>query len=67
MMTIQIKVADDRLAKLRELAARVGLTPEEFLQRRVEQLIDSDEVFCKAAEYVLEKNRELYQRLARSD
>lgn len=64
MTTIQIAVSDDRFTMLRESAERAGLTPEEFLQQRVEELIDSDERFRKAADYVFEKNRELYRRLA---
>ena len=41
------------------------MAPEEFLRRRVEQLLDRpDEQFRQAATYVFHKNAELYRRLA---
>jgi hypothetical protein len=65
MTTIAIPLSDERLSQLRLRAAQVGLAPEEFLRRRVEQLLDRpDEQFRQAAAYVLEKNAELYRRLA---
>ena len=45
-------------------ASLSGLTPEEFLQRRVEELLKQPEEFREAAAYVLNKNSELYRRLA---
>ena len=38
MTMITIPLSDERLAQLRAWAEQTGLTPEEFLQRRVEQL-----------------------------
>jgi hypothetical protein len=65
MTTIAIPLSDERLAQLQLRAAQAGLAPEEFLRRRVEQLLDQpDEQFRQAAAYVLEKNAELYRRLA---
>jgi hypothetical protein len=65
MTTITIPLSDERVAQLRLRAAEVGLPPEEFLRRRVEQLLDRpDEQFQKASEYLLQKNAELYRRLA---
>jgi hypothetical protein len=65
MTTVAIPLSDDRVAQLRLRAAQAGLAPEEFLRRRVEQLLDRpDEQFRQAAAYVLEKNAELYRRLA---
>lgn len=62
---ITIPLSDERLAQLRAWAEQAGLPPEEFLRRRVEQLLDRpDEQFREAASYVLEKNAELYRRLA---
>lgn len=41
------------------------MTPEEFLRRRIEQLLDRPEdQFQRASTYVVDKNAELYQRLA---
>jgi hypothetical protein len=65
MTTIAIPLSEERLAQLRIWADQAGLTPEEFLRRRVEQLLERpDEQFRQAAAYVLQKNAELYRRLA---
>ena len=65
MTVISIPLSDERLAQLQAWATQAGLTPEEFLRRRVEQLLDRpDDQFRQAANYVLEKNAELYRRLA---
>ena len=45
--------------------AFAGLAPAELLRRRVEQmLLQGDEEFSQAAQYLLQKNAELYRRLA---
>jgi hypothetical protein len=65
MTTVAIPLSDERAAQLRLRAEQAGLTPEEFLRRRVEQFLDQpDEAFHQAAAYVLEKNAELYRRLS---
>jgi hypothetical protein len=62
--TITIPLSEERLTQLRLWAEQVGLPPEEFLRRRVEQLLDRpDESFLQTATYVLSKNAELYRRL----
>jgi antitoxin FitA len=65
MDTITIALPDDRLVKLRETASRFGISPEDLVRVSIEELLaHPDEVFQKAAEYVLHKNAELYRRLA---
>jgi hypothetical protein len=65
MTTISVPLSEERLAQLRLRAEQAGLAPEEYLRRRVEQLLDlPDEPFRQAATYVLQKNAELYRRLA---
>jgi hypothetical protein len=65
MTTITIPLSEERLTQLRKWAAQAGLPPEEFLRCRVEQLLDRpDEQFRQAAAYVMQKNAELYRRLA---
>jgi hypothetical protein len=65
MTMISIPLSEERLAQLRLWAEQAGLAPEEFLRRRVEQLLDQpDGQFRQAASYVLQKNAELYRRLA---
>ncbi len=64
-MTITIPLSEEKQARLQSLADQVGLSAEEFLRRRVEQLLDQpDPAFEDAAEYVLRKNAELYRRLS---
>ena len=65
MNTITITLSDERLAKLRELAARFNLSPEELARLCVEELLSRPEGgFDSSVEYVLRKNAELYRRLA---
>ena len=62
---ITITLPEDRLAKLREIAARLNVTPEDLARVSIEELLTRpDETFKEAAEYVLQKNSELYRRLA---
>ena len=65
MTTITIALPDEPMSRLKELAAKAGLTPEELLRASVEQwLAKPREDFAKAAAYVLSKNADLYKRLA---
>jgi hypothetical protein len=65
MTTIAIPLSEEHVAQLHQRAQQAGMAPEEFLRRRVEQLLDQpDEPFHDAAAYVLQKNAELYRRLA---
>ena len=65
MTSVTIPVSDDRYERLRSLAQQAGVSPDEFLKRRVEFLLDQpDEEFKAITERILEKNRELYRRLA---
>jgi hypothetical protein len=62
--TISIPLSDDSFSKLSELAGKTGLAPAELLRRRVEQMLQGDDEFFKAAQYLLQKNADLYRRLA---
>ena len=65
MSSITVTVSDDRMAKLKELAGRFSISPEDLVRVSIDELLARpDEVFEKAAEYVLNKNSELYRRLA---
>ncbi len=65
MTTITIPISDDRLAKLKEVAARLRITPEELIRVSIEELLTRpEEAFHHAVDYVLKKNTELYRRLA---
>ncbi len=65
MSTITLTLRDERLHEIRALAQGTGMTPEEWLQSRIESmLLDPASDFERAAKYVLDKNQELYRRLA---
>ena len=65
MTTITIQVPSDRFLKLKEMADRLQITPEQLVQANVEDLLaQPEEAFWEALTYVLVKNSELYRRLA---
>jgi predicted transcriptional regulator len=65
MTSITITLPENRLAKLREIAARLNVTPEDLARVSIEEVLARpDEAFKQAAEYVLQKNSDLYRRLA---
>ena len=65
MKNLTIRLPDDRIAKLREMAAGLGTSLEELVRASIEDLLGRpDEDFQKAAAYILHKNAELYRRLA---
>ncbi len=65
MSTISITLSDDRLEKLREIAKRFNVSPEDLARVSIEELLTRpDESFQQAADYILKKNTDLYRRLA---
>lgn len=65
MQTLEIQLTEQVAARLMEAAQRLGVSAEALLQASVEEkLARLDEDFLSAANYVLEKNSELYRRLA---
>lgn len=65
MITITLPIPDDRMRRLQELAARFNITPEDLVRVSVEELLaQPEEQFRRALDYVLNKNAELYRRLA---
>lgn len=65
MTTITITLPEDRLIKLKEMAARLGVTPEDLARLSIEELLRRPEdTVQRAITYVLTKNAELYRRLA---
>jgi hypothetical protein len=65
MSEITITLPDERLAELKEIAADLQVTPEELVRLSVEELLARpDQQFRQAVDQVLEKNQELYKRLA---
>lgn len=65
MTTVSIPLPDDQVSELCLRADQAGIPLEEYLARCVGELLDrSAEEFRQAAGRVLEKNAELYRRLA---
>jgi len=65
MTTITITLPDERLRELKEIASQLKVSPEELVRTSIEELLTRPtEDFQHAADYVLKKNAELYERLA---
>ena len=64
MPTLTISLSDERLSRLKEIATRLGVSPEDLVRASVEELITRpEEAFERVVEYVLEKNAKLYRQL----
>ena len=65
MTVLNVALEESQVERLKQLADRAGVSAEEFLNRRVADMLDHRELsFEEAAKYVLRKNAELYRRLA---
>ena len=65
MSNITVTLSDDRLAKLKNIAERYNVTLEDLVKVTIDEFIaQPDEAFQKAAQHILNKNSELYRRLA---
>jgi len=64
-MNISVELSAAEIELLTSTATRLGVRPEELARVTLTDALSGDkEEFRKAAEYVLEKNRNLYRRLA---
>jgi hypothetical protein len=65
MTTITIPLSEDQLEQLKARAQEVGVAPEELARAGLEEWLNRPhDDFLRAARYVLQKNAELYRRLA---
>ena len=65
MNTLELHLPEQTASKLEEASVRLSLSPEELLLISLEEkLAQLDAQFQRASDYVLEKNAELYKRLA---
>ena len=65
MTTLTISLSEECLQQLTERAAQLRITPEELVRASIEELLTRpEEEFQRALTYVLNKNTELYRRLA---
>ena len=63
-MAIPLDLTPAQEERLRNQAQQLGLSSEDLARLAVEDLLERPESeFSKAARYVIEKNRELYDRL----
>ena len=64
-MTISISLSDERRRRLEELAAEARTSPEDLVRASVDEWLSRPkDDFVRTAEYVLQKNADLYRRLA---
>ena len=65
MTAITIELSDSQFQKLQDLAKVHGIAAEMLLKASLEDWLNlQKDDFANAADYVLAKNAELYQRLA---
>jgi hypothetical protein len=63
-MKLSIELSQEQGKTLQSTAERLGLSPEELARAGLADMLGIfQEDFNKAAEYVLNKNQELYRRL----
>jgi hypothetical protein len=62
---VNVKLSPEQEAALNEVASRLKVPAEELVRAAVADLLGrTDEDFRTAAKHVLEKNQDLYKRLA---
>lgn len=63
LIPITIELDDEQWQELAEMARRQGITLQQCMLRILDLAIDRDQEFKKDAQYIIEKNSELYPRL----
>ena len=65
MELIRINLPEQLLSQLKDAASKIGMSPEYFIKSGIEEKLSRlDRDFQSAVDRVLEKNAELYKRLA---
>ncbi len=63
--TLTINLSEEQAEALREKAAKSNITLEELVLRGIDEMLSQpDENFQEIADYIVDKNAELYRRLA---
>ena len=60
-------ISEDKLKQIEHFANQQGITTEQFLIDKIDQWLtesDEDEEFSSIANYIVNKNKELYKRLS---
>jgi hypothetical protein len=63
-MAIPLELSPAQEDRLRSEAQRLGVSAEDLARVAVEDLLERSADFDQAADYVVAKNRELYNRLS---
>ena len=65
MTSLTISLPDEIITQLNELAQKHNISTEELIRASVQELVSTpEEQFEFSLDYLLEKNAELYKRLA---
>lgn len=65
MKTLEVQLSEATVSKLQEAAERLQISPQELMILSLEEKLSQLDVeFQQAKHYVLNKNMELYKRLA---
>lgn len=65
MTTLTVTLPDTQLSELKEAAKKLGVSVEDLIRVSIDELLSKpDTEFDDAVSYVLQKNAELYRRLA---
>lgn len=65
MKVLELQLPEQTATKLQEAAERFNVSPEQLSILSIEEkLAQIEEEFCRSAEYALQKNADLYRRLA---
>ena len=66
MITLSIDLEEETMLRLKKLAEEAGIAPEEYTAVHIKEwLVASKDEFAEVVASVLQKNSELYRRLAK--
>jgi hypothetical protein len=64
MTTISLELPEEKVKRVREAAAQLGLPLETFVEKSLDAALSRKDAMKTTFDYVLKKNAELYRRLA---
>ena len=65
MKVLELQLSEQTASRLQEAAKRLGISPEQLSILSIEEkLAQIENEFRRSAEYVLQKNADLYRRLS---
>ncbi len=64
MIRLTVTLAEEKLEQLRQTAGQLGLEVDELVRRSIDEALARHQRVQAASDYVLQKNAELYRRLA---